>query len=97
MAKGYWVTSYREILDQDKLTAYGKLAAPALAAAGGRFLVRGGQITAKEAGQAERTVVVEFDSYEAAVAAYDSPAYQEALAVFDGGAVRDLRIVEGTD
>ncbi|HEX3791008.1 MAG TPA: DUF1330 domain-containing protein [Pseudonocardiaceae bacterium] len=97
MAKGYWVTAYREIVDPDKMAAYSKVAAPALAAAGGRFLVRGGQSTPKEAGLAERTVVVEFDSYDAALAAYESEGYQQALAVFDGAAVRDLRIIEGAE
>jgi uncharacterized protein (DUF1330 family) len=97
MAKGYWVTEYREILDQEKLTAYGKLAGPALTAAGGRFLVRGGQSTPKEAGLAQRTVVIEFDSYQAALAAYETEGYRQARAALDGGVVRDLRIVEGAD
>jgi uncharacterized protein (DUF1330 family) len=42
-----------------------------------------------------RVVVIEFDSVEAAQNAHESAAYQEALAVLDGGAVRDLRIVPG--
>ena len=42
----------------------------------------------------ERTVIIEFDSVEAAAAAYDSPAYQEALQALGDGAERDLRIVE---
>jgi uncharacterized protein (DUF1330 family) len=48
-----------------------------------------------EAGLQERTVLLEFDSVEAARAAHDSPAYQEALAALAGGADRDIRIVEG--
>jgi uncharacterized protein (DUF1330 family) len=64
---------------------------------GGRFLVRGGQMQSKEDAVAERTVLVEFDSYEQALATYESPAYQEALKALDGGVVRDLRIVEGVD
>jgi len=41
-------------------------------------------------------VVVEFDSLEKAVAAYDSPGYQAAIAVLGkDAAVRDFRIVEG--
>jgi uncharacterized protein (DUF1330 family) len=42
-----------------------------------------------------RTVIIEFDSLEAAKATHDSPGYQAALAALDGGAVRDLRIVSG--
>ncbi|MDB0053131.1 DUF1330 domain-containing protein, partial [Ascidiaceihabitans sp.] len=37
----------------------------------------------------------EFQSYELALAAYESPQYQEALAALDGGADRDVRIFEG--
>ena len=95
MAKGYWVVAYRSISDPDKLAAYGKLAAPAIAEAGGSFVARGGQVVPQEAGLNERTVVVEFPSYEAAVAAYDTPAYREALAALGDGAERDLRITEG--
>ncbi|MCW2820432.1 MAG: hypothetical protein JWR64_227, partial [Marmoricola sp.] len=43
------------------------------------------------------TVLIEFDSVDAARAAHDSPAYQEALAALDGGAVRDLRVLAGLD
>ena len=41
MSKGYWVTSYRKTNDPAKLAAYAQLAAPAVAAAGGKFIVRG--------------------------------------------------------
>jgi uncharacterized protein (DUF1330 family) len=93
MAKVYWITCYRRILDPAKLAAYAKLAGPALEAAGGRFIARGIATHAYEAGQLERTVVIEFDSIEHAIAAHDSPGYQSALAALSGGAVRDLRIV----
>jgi uncharacterized protein (DUF1330 family) len=42
----------------------------------------------------ERTVLIEFESVAAAMACHDSPAYQAALKAFDGGAERDLRIIE---
>ncbi|MCW2796824.1 DUF1330 domain-containing protein [Nocardioides sp.] len=91
----YWISSYVEISDEDKLAAYALLAGPALTAAGGTFLVRGLPSAVYEAGRDLRAVVIEFPSVEAAVAAHDSPAYQEALAALDGGALRDLRIVPG--
>lgn len=97
MAKGYWVVAYRSITDADKLAAYGKIASIAVDESGGRFLARGGQVTPHEAGLQERTVLVEFPSYEIAVAAYHSETYQRALAAFDGAAERDLRIIEGVD
>jgi uncharacterized protein (DUF1330 family) len=95
MAKAYWITCYREILDPGKLAAYAKLAGPALEAGGGRFLARGIPAKVYEAGLSERTVLIEFDSIEHAIAVHDSPSYQEALAALEGGVVRDLRIVAG--
>ena len=97
MAKGYWISAYREIKDATKLSAYAELAAPAVLKNGGRFLVRGGQMRVKEAGVEERTVVVEFDSFDAAVATYEGDEYNAALAKLEGGVVRDFRIVEGVD
>ena len=95
MAKAYWVATYRSISNPDALAAYAKLAGPAIAAGGGRMLARGMPAQVYEAGLQQRTVLIEFDSVEAARAAHDSPAYQEALAALAGGADRDIRIVEG--
>ena len=91
----YWVSTYREVLDEDKVAAYAVLAGPALEAAGGRFVARGVPEKTYEHGEATRTVLIEFASVEAATAAHDSPAYQEALAALGDGAVRDIRIVPG--
>lgn len=97
MAKAYWITAYRSIRDQDALAAYAKLAVPALRAAGGRLLARGLPARIYENGLDQRTVLIEFDSVEQAIAAHDSPGYQEALRALGNGAERDLRIVEGLD
>jgi uncharacterized protein (DUF1330 family) len=95
MAKAYWVVTYRSIKNPDKLAAYAKLAGPAIQAAGGRFLVRGTPAKTYELGLNQRTVVSEFENLQKAIAAHDSPAYQEALRALGDGAERDLRIVEG--
>jgi uncharacterized protein (DUF1330 family) len=94
MPKAYWIAAYRAINDPAALAEYGKLAGPALMAAGGRFVARGLPAVVYEAGIKERTVLIEFDSLEQAVAAHDSPGYQEALKVLGQGAKRDVRIVE---
>lgn len=91
----YWISLYKQILDEGKLAAYAELAGPALEAAGGTFLARGLPEQTYESGAATRSVLIEFASVEAARAAHDSEAYQRALAALDGGAVRDLRIVPG--
>lgn len=96
MAKAYWVVCYHSIKNPDKLAAYAKLAVPAIQAAGGRYLVRGNPAKVYEKGLSERTVVTEFESLDKAIAAHDSPGYQEALRVLGSGACeRDMRIVEG--
>lgn len=91
----YWICVYRETTDEAKVAAYAELAGPALRAAGGTFVARGLPEQTYEAGEKTRTVLIEFDSVEAARAAHDSPAYQAAIVALDGGAVRDLRIVPG--
>ena len=93
----YWVSEYREITDDAKMAAYAALGRPALEAAGGRFLARGLPEQLYEAGQGTLTVLLEFESVDAARAAHDTPAYQDALAALGDGAVRDVRIVPGLD
>ncbi|MGW4391809.1 DUF1330 domain-containing protein [Streptomyces sp. NPDC004685] len=93
MAKGYWVRAYRTISDPEKLAAYNKLAGPAVEAGGGRLLARGGRVVAR-GGVAERVVLVEFDSFEQAVTAHASEAYQQALVALSDGVERDFRIIE---
>lgn len=95
MPKGYWVSVYRTISDPEKLAAYNKLARLAVEPGGGRTIVLGGRVVAHDAGIAERTVLVEFDSFEQAVAVRESAAYQAALVVLSDGVERDFRIVEG--
>jgi uncharacterized protein (DUF1330 family) len=96
MKKGYRVVAYRSISDESAVKAYGALAVPAVQAFGGRFLtMSASKVQPHEAGLAQRTVVVEFDSYEKALAAHASEAYQKALAALGSGADRDYRIVEG--
>ena len=97
MAKAYWIASYRSIKNPEALAAYAKLAAPAIQASGGRFLVRGAPTKTYEAGLNQRVVVIEFDDVEQAVAVHDSPGYQAALKALGDGAERDVRIVKGTD
>lgn len=91
----YWICVYKTVHHPDKVAAYAELAGPAIREAGGRFLARGLPEATFEKGEATRTVVIEFDSIEAAVAAHDTEAYQAALRALDDGAERDLRIVPG--
>lgn len=96
MKKGYWVVVYRSISDESALKAYGALAVPAVESFGGRFLTTStSQIEPHEAGLRQRTVLVEFESYNRALEAHESGAYQKALQALGSAAERDFRIVEG--
>ncbi|RDV01360.1 DUF1330 domain-containing protein [Undibacter mobilis] len=95
MPKAYWVATYRTVSNPDALAAYGKNAGTALQAAGGKILARGMPSTTLDGGYMGRTVLVEFDSVDAALAAYNSPAYQECLKLLgDVAKERDIRIIE---
>jgi uncharacterized protein (DUF1330 family) len=96
MAKGYWIAFYRSVSNPAALAEYAKLATPAIQAGGGRFIARGTPYRRYEAGMDQRSVVIEFDSVQSAVATYESPAYQAALKVLGSAAERDLRILEGS-
>jgi uncharacterized protein (DUF1330 family) len=95
MAKGYWLSCYRSVSNPEALAKYAELAAPAIRAAGGIILAQNKAAKVYEAGKSQRTVIIEFESVEKAIACYESEAYQAALKVFQGAAERDLRIVEG--
>lgn len=98
MKKGYWVVAYRSISDPDAAKEYSKLAGPVIAAAGGKALVRTSDaLEVFEAGIKQRTVVIEFESLEKAIATYNSDAYKPALKALGTAAERDFRIVEGVD
>jgi uncharacterized protein (DUF1330 family) len=96
MKKGYWVVCYRSVSNESTLKQYGELAIPAIAAGGGRPLIRtADEVEPRESGLKQRVVVMEFESFEKAIATYNSPAYQAALKVLGSAAERDFRIVEG--
>ena len=94
MAKGYWVTFYESIENPAVLTEYVKLATPVVKAHNGRFLSRGVPVRVYETGIHERSVIVEFDSVQDAIAAYESPEYKEAIKIL-GNVKRDVRMLEG--
>jgi uncharacterized protein (DUF1330 family) len=97
MPKAYWIATYQSINDPDALAEYAKIAGPVIWAAGGRNIVRGNPAKTFEAGQSLRTVIIEFPSVASACAAYQSSDYRECLKVLGDAAVRDIRIVEGSD
>lgn len=91
----YWVNTFVEIRDADRFAQYAALAGPAMLDGGGECLARGEPAAVLEGAPSPRVSVIRFPSVEAAVAAYRSAAYQEALAVLGDGATREIRVIDG--
>jgi len=96
MPKGYWI-AHGSVDDPAAYDVYRAANAAPLAEYGGKFLVRGGERIDAEGTARPRTVVIEFPSYAAAVACYNSDAYQAAKAIRDPISQADLVIVAGYD
>ena len=96
MKKGYWVIAWKAITDRAAVERYVAPATDAILANGGRVVAGGEPARVYEQGEDSRIVVVEFDTLQAAIAAYEAPDYQATLHHLEGAAERDVRIVEGT-
>jgi len=96
MPKAYVIVDM-DVTDPARYAAYRELAGPAVEAAGGRFLARGGATEVLEGDHVpNRTVLLEFADMQAARDWYESPAYVEARRVRSGAASGSLITVEGT-
>lgn len=93
MPKGYLVVVYREPPKEENLAAYAMPAKEAIEAMGGKFIARGMPVKTFEVGQMERSIVIEFESTDAAIRAYESDTYQQVLPSL--GVMRDMRVIEG--
>ncbi len=96
MTKAYWV-AHVDVDDPEVYEKYRQANAAPFAEYGARFIVRGGEQEVREGRVRARTVVIEFPSYEAAVACFESPAYQAAKDIRDPVSSADMVIVKGYD
>ena len=96
MPKAYAVVTYRSVSDPEKLAAYAKLAGPAVAPFGARFLARGNAAVAVNRGLKSAPSLSNIRAWRRR-RPHMTPAYAEALKALGDGAVRDLRIVEGVE
>jgi uncharacterized protein (DUF1330 family) len=96
MAKGYWVVRV-DVHDPEAYQKYIAANGPAFAKFGARFLVRAGQSETLEGSSRSRNVVIEFPSFEAALACWHSPEYQEVLKLRRDASTADLLVIEGYD
>ena len=87
-----------EVFDPERYEEYKAQVSPNIAAAGGRYLVRGGEAEALEGDlPAGRTVVLEFPTKKAALDWYRSEEYTEIRKLREGAARATLYVVDGVD
>lgn len=94
MPKAYWV-AHVDVNDPAAYENYKAANAVAFSKYGAKFIVRGGKQEIREGQSRARTVVLEFQDYDTAMACYNSPEYQKALAIRKDISNGDLVIVEG--
>jgi len=94
MPKGY-IIGHITVNDPKAYAEYIRRDTPILERLGGRFIVRGGQSEEPEGLAFERHVIIEFPSFEAALAAYNSPEYQEVAKIRQATADSLIVVVEG--
>ena len=93
--KGYWVSLYTKIENQENLKKYAETVTPIIKSYGGVALVRGGKNTAYEGEKFIRTVIWEFPSYQKAVECHDSKEYQAGGDLAKKTTVRHMQVIEG--
>lgn len=85
-----------DVTDPEGFAQYRELVAPTVAAAGGRYRVRGGDVKVLEGSFVpKRLVILEFDSMQAAQDWYESDAYAPARALRQRSTRSDAILVDG--
>lgn len=96
MPKGYVIVRMT-VTDPETYKAYPAMASEAMRKYGVKPLARGGRSEAVEGEARPRNVILEAESYEAALAYYHSPEYQAAVAVRKPAGIGEIVIVEGVE
>jgi len=96
MAKGYWIGRV-DVHNPDGYKDYIARNGAVFRKYGARFLVRGGEFQSKEGTSRSRNVVLEFPDYATALACYESPEYQQLVAIRAASSAADILVVEGYD
>lgn len=96
MPKGYWI-AHVTVTKPERYQEYVAASRAAFTRFGAKMLARGGQCAGLEGNHRARNVVIEFESYQAALDCYASPEYQAAKAKRKGAGEADIVIVEGVE
>ena len=95
MKKGYWISLYIEVNDQENLRKYAETVTPIIKSYGGVPLVRGGKYQSFDGDDFNRTVIWEFPNYEKALECHDSKEYQAGWDIAKNTTLRHMQVVEG--
>ena len=96
MAKGYWLARV-DVKSPDGYKLYVAALQPIFKKYRVRYVTRGGRAEIVEGSERSRVVIIEFDSYDAALECYRSAEYQKAIALRKAAADADLTVLEGFD
>ena len=95
MKKGYWISLYSKVENQENLKKYSEAVTPIIKSFGGVPLIRGGKHQTYNGDDVIRTVVWEFPSYEKAVECHNSAEYQAGWSIAKNTTVRHMQVIEG--
>ena len=95
MKKGYWISLYSKVENQENLNKYSEAVIPIIKSFGGVPLIRGGKSQTYNGEDFIRTVVWEFPSYEKAIECHDSAEYQAGWGLAKDTTIRHMQVIEG--
>ena len=95
MKKGYWISLYSKVENQENLKKYSEAVIPIIKSFGGVPLIRGGKHQTYNGEDFIRTVVWEFPSYEKAIECHDSAEYQAGWSLAKDTTIRHMQVIEG--
>ena len=95
MKKGYWISLYIKVNNQENLKKYAETVTPIIKSYGGIPLVRGGKYQNFDGDNFERTVIWEFPNYEKALECHNSKEYQDGWSIAKDTTERHMQVIEG--
>lgn len=95
--KGYWIATYSQIKDPERMKKYADKAKEAVLKHSGKILARSANNIALEGREMVRIALAEFPDVETAKKCYDSEEYVEARTYLKDNVIREHMIFEGME